>query len=53
MKDYTLIYRKSNHLEVIGYPDSNYINSVDTRKLTIDYVYLLIGKSNIIKKNVK
>ena len=31
-KDHMLTYRRSNHLNVIGYSDSNFVGCVDTRK---------------------
>ncbi|XP_052736591.1 secreted RxLR effector protein 161-like [Vigna angularis] len=40
-KEYMLTYRKSNHLEVIGYSDLDYAGCVDSRKSTFGYVYLL------------
>ncbi|WVY90570.1 hypothetical protein V8G54_036084 [Vigna mungo] len=42
-KEYMLTYRKSDHLEVIGYSDSDYAGCVDSRKSTFGYVYLLAG----------
>jgi len=42
-KNYMLTYRKSDHLEVIGYSDSDYAGCVDSRKSTFGYVYLLAG----------
>ncbi|XP_057958511.1 secreted RxLR effector protein 161-like [Malania oleifera] len=42
-KDYKLMYRRSNHLEVVGYSDSDFYGCVDTRKSTFGYVYLLAG----------
>ncbi|WVZ07203.1 hypothetical protein V8G54_020549 [Vigna mungo] len=42
-KEYMLTYRKSDHLEVIGYSDSDYVGCVDSRKSTFGYVYLLAG----------
>ena len=42
-KEYMLTYRRSNHLEVIGYSDSDYGGCVDTRKSTYGYLYLLAG----------
>ena len=38
-----LTYRKSDHLEVIDYTDSDFASCVDTRKSTFGYVYLLAG----------
>jgi len=40
-KNHMLTYRKSSHLEVIGYTDSDFAGCVDTRKSTFGYVYLL------------
>jgi len=40
-----LTYRKYDHLEVIGYTDSNFVGCVDTRKSTFGYVYLLAGEA--------
>jgi len=36
-----LTYRRSGHLEVIGYTDLDFASCIDTRKSTFDYVYLL------------
>jgi len=47
-----LTYRKSDHLEVIGYIDSDFVGYVDTRKFTFGYVYLL-AKGVISWKSVK
>ena len=42
-KDYMLTYKRSNHLEVIGYSDLNYADCADSRKSTFDYMFLLAG----------
>ncbi|XP_074376864.1 secreted RxLR effector protein 161-like [Apium graveolens] len=42
-KDYMLIYRESDHLEVIEYSDSDFEGCKDERKSTSGYVYLLDG----------
>ena len=42
-KDHMLTYKRSDHLEVIGYTDSDFAGCVDTRKSTFGYVYLLAG----------
>jgi len=42
-KNHMLTYRKSDHLEVIGYTYSDFADCVDTRKSTFGYVYLLAG----------
>ena len=41
MKDHMLTYKRSDHLEVIGYIDSDFAGCLDTRKSTFGYVYLL------------
>ncbi|XP_068483165.1 secreted RxLR effector protein 161-like [Phaseolus vulgaris] len=37
-----MLGRRSNHLEVIGYSNSDYAGSVDTRKFTFGYLFLLV-----------
>ncbi|TYK30037.1 Retrovirus-related Pol polyprotein from transposon TNT 1-94 [Cucumis melo var. makuwa] len=36
-----LTYKRSDHLEVIGYSDSDFVECVDTRKSTFGYLFLL------------
>jgi len=40
-KDHMLTYRRSDHLEVIGYSDLDFAGCVDTRKSTLGFVFLL------------
>ncbi|XP_050937730.1 secreted RxLR effector protein 161-like [Cucumis melo] len=40
-KDYMLTYKRYDHLEVIGYSDSDFAGCVDTRKSTVGYLFLL------------
>ncbi|XP_074305407.1 secreted RxLR effector protein 161-like [Silene latifolia] len=40
-KELMLTYRRSNHLEMIGYSDSDYAGCVDSRKSTFGYLFLL------------
>jgi len=42
-KDYMLTSKRSNHLEVIGYSDSDFVGCVDSRKSTFSYLFLLAG----------
>lgn len=51
-KDYMLTYRMSNHLEVVGYSDSDFAECVDSRKTTFSYLFLLI-EGAILWKNGK
>ena len=41
--DHMLIYRRSDHLELIGYSDSDFAGCPDTRKSTTGYIFLLAG----------
>ncbi|XP_074299949.1 secreted RxLR effector protein 161-like [Silene latifolia] len=40
-KELMLTYRRSDHLEVIGYSDSDYAGCVNSRKSTFGYLFLL------------
>ena len=40
-KDYMLTYKRSDHLEIIGYSDSDFAGCQDSRKSTSGYIYLL------------
>ena len=51
-KDYMLTYRRSDHLEVIGYSDSDFASCLDSRKSTSEFVFLLAGGA-ISWKSVK
>ncbi|XP_062081048.1 secreted RxLR effector protein 161-like [Humulus lupulus] len=51
-KVYTLTYRKSDHLEVVGYSDSDFPGCQDSRKSISGYIYLLVGGA-ISWKSVK
>ena len=42
-KDYMFMYRRIDHLEVIGYSDSNFAGCVDSRKSTSRYIFMLAG----------
>ena len=48
-KDHMLTYRRSNHLNVIGYSDSNFVGCVDTRKSILGYVFLLAERAVLWK----
>ena len=40
-KDYMLMYRRTDSLEVIGYSDSDFVGCVDSRKSTSGYIFKL------------
>ncbi|XP_074266145.1 secreted RxLR effector protein 161-like [Silene latifolia] len=40
-KDYMLMYRRTNSLEVVGYSDSDFACCIDSRKSTSGYVFML------------
>uniref|UniRef100_A0A2N9EQW2 Reverse transcriptase Ty1/copia-type domain-containing protein n=1 Tax=Fagus sylvatica TaxID=28930 RepID=A0A2N9EQW2_FAGSY len=40
-KDYMLMYRWTDNLEVIGYSDSNFVGCIDSRKSTSGYIFLM------------
>ena len=51
-KEHMLTYKKFDHLEVIGYSNSDFAGCVDTRKSTFGYTFLL-AKWAISWKSVK
>ena len=42
-KNYMLIFRESDNLEVIGYSDADFAGCVDTKKSTSGYIFTLAG----------
>ncbi|XP_057958402.1 secreted RxLR effector protein 161-like [Malania oleifera] len=42
-KDYMLTYRKLDKLEIIGYSNSDFIKSHNSKRSTSGYIYLLAG----------
>jgi chaperone required for assembly of F1-ATPase len=42
MKDYMLIYRRSDNLEVVGYSHADYAGCVDSKKSTSGYIFILV-----------
>ncbi|XP_069149838.1 secreted RxLR effector protein 161-like [Solanum lycopersicum] len=42
-KDYMLMYKWSDYLDVISYSDSDFAGSVDSRKSTSGYIFILDG----------
>ena len=42
-KDYMLMYRRTDNLEVTGYSDSDFAGCVDSRKSTSGYIFMMAG----------
>ncbi|KAL0442104.1 UNVERIFIED_CONTAM: Retrovirus-related Pol polyprotein from transposon TNT 1-94 [Sesamum radiatum] len=40
-KDYMLMYRRTENLEVVGYSDSDFASCVDSRKSTSGYIFMI------------
>ena len=40
MKEYMLMYRRKNNLEIIGYSYSHFVGCVDSRKSTSGYIFM-------------
>ncbi|KAL0421272.1 UNVERIFIED_CONTAM: Secreted RxLR effector protein [Sesamum latifolium] len=40
-KDYMLVYRRIENLEVVGYSDSDFAGCVDSRKSTSGYIFII------------
>ncbi|XP_061359608.1 secreted RxLR effector protein 161-like [Gastrolobium bilobum] len=40
-KEYMLMFRRTDNLEVIGYSDSDYASCIDSRKSTSGYIFML------------
>ncbi|GAV60641.1 hypothetical protein CFOL_v3_04170 [Cephalotus follicularis] len=42
-KNYTLTYRHTDHLEVVGYSDADHARCTDTRRSTSGYTFFLLA----------
>ena len=42
-KNYMLMYRRTDNLEVIGYSDSDFVGCVDSHKSTSGYIFMMVG----------
>jgi len=42
-KDYMLMYKRIENLEVVGYSDSDFAGFIDSRKSTSGYIFMLAG----------
>ena len=38
-----LTYRRSSHLEIVGYSDSDFARCLDSRRSTLGYIFMLAG----------
>ena len=47
-----LTYRRSNHLEIMGYSDSKFSGCLDSRRSTSGYIFILV-RGAVSWKNVK
>jgi hypothetical protein len=43
IKDYMLIYKKSNQLKVIRYSNVDLIGCIDNKKSTSGYIFMLVS----------
>ena len=46
------MYKRSNHLEVIGYSDLDFVGCIDSMESTFDYLFL-VGQGAVSWKVVK
>ena len=44
-KDYKLMYKRTNNLEVIGYSNLDFVGCVDSRKSTSGYIFILASRA--------
>ncbi|XP_058099717.1 secreted RxLR effector protein 161-like [Magnolia sinica] len=51
-KDFALTYRRSDHLELVGYTDADFAGCVDSKKSTSSYVFMM-GSGAVSWKSVK
>ena len=52
IKDFMLTYWRFDHLEIMRYSKSDFIDCLDSRKSTFGYVFMLVGVT-MLSKNVK
>ena len=44
-KNYVLMYRRTDELEVIGYSDSDFVSYIDSRKSTSGYIFMFADRA--------
>ena len=42
-KDYMLMYRQTDNLDLVGYSDAKFVGCVDSRKSTSGYIFIMAG----------
>ena len=42
-KDYMLMYRQTDNLDLVGYFDADFVGFVDSRKSTFGYIFIIVG----------
>ena len=42
-KNYMLMYRQTNNLDLVGYSDADFAGCVDSRKSTSGYIFIMAG----------
>ena len=42
-KDYMLMYRQTDNLDLVGYSDADFASCVDSRKSTSGYIFIMAG----------
>ena len=52
IRDYMLTYRRSSHLEIVGYSDSDFAGCLDSRRSTSGYIFML-ARGAVSWKSVK
>ena len=43
-KDFMFTYRRSDHLEIMGYSDFDFAGCLDSKRSTSGYVFMLVGE---------
>lgn len=51
-KDYKPTFQRTNHLEIVGYTGSDYAGCIDSKKSTLEYIFMM-ARGDISWKLVK
>ena len=41
-KDYMLMYKQTDNLDLVGYSDVDFVGCVDSRKSTSEYIFIMV-----------